>query len=530
MIKAFWISFRLRNTYKANGFIYFLRQLPLIKRQLPVGTYKSRAIKGFANVVAVILELINMFLWKGIYLLLLFAAAVSMDPELPGNIFFNAFFFLTIAGGFLNTQLFDPSNDKYYAIVLMRMDAKKYTLSNYVYFLIRVILGFTPFTCLFCALLGESFLWGFLLTAYVLLIKVVFSGYILWDDVRNEKKGQLSDSQEKKMAAYIWLAGAALAALGFGLPYSPFWVPAYAFLWIVPVLVIPAVLCAIYLFRSRAYGRLYKELLKKAPAHTAKATNQNQITQNQTLKKIEYTAGDVVSHKKGYAYFNELFMKRHRKLLHKPAKRICVISLIIFAALVVICRLNTQMNEGINEMMLTMLPFFLFIMYLIHPGRSATQAMFMNCDHSMLSFRFYRQPRVVLSLFVERLKSLILISLVPAAFIGAELAGLLWVTGGTDTPANYVLIFLTIIMMAIFFSVHYMVLYYLLQPYNVQLESRNAAYGIANGLTYLVCYMAIQRTAPTLIFGSAMTVFCIIYIIVALLLVYKKAPKTFKLR
>lgn len=75
-----------------------------------------------------------------------------------------------------------------------------------------------------------------------------------------------------------------------------------------------------------------------------------------------------------------------------------------------------------------------------------------------------------------------------------------------------------------------MVLYYLLQPYNIQLESRNAAYGIANSLTYVVCYVAIGRRIPTVYFGTALTVFCILYIVAALFLVYRMAPKTFKLR
>ena len=52
MIKAFLISFRLRNTYKANGFIYFLRQLPLVKKLIPAKAYKSRGLKRLANVVA----------------------------------------------------------------------------------------------------------------------------------------------------------------------------------------------------------------------------------------------------------------------------------------------------------------------------------------------------------------------------------------------------------------------------------------------------------------------------------------------
>ena len=530
MIKAFLISFRLKNTYKANGFIYFLRQLPLIKKLLPAGTYKSRAVKGLANVVAALLEFVGAFVWKGVYLGIVFALAISIAPENAAAVFFNAFFFLTIAGGFLNTQLFDPSNDKYYAIVLMRMDAKQYTLSNYIYFLLKAFAGFTPFTCLFCSLLGENALWGLLMSAYVLVIKLIFTGFILWDNVRSEKKGHLNDSQEKRMAVYIWLAAAALCALGFGLPYISIWIPLNAYPVLLAVLFIPAAVCAGYLGRSRDYTRLYKALLTKAPVYTSKGTSQNQLVQKQTLKKIEYSVNDVSGSKKGYAYFNELFIKRHRRILHKPAQRICVISLIIFTVLAIVCLMNKSVSEDINDMLLTMLPFFLFIMYLIHPGRNVTQAMFMNCDHSMLSFRFYRQPKVILSLFVERLKSLILIGLVPAIFIGAELSVLLFISGGTAAAFNYILIFVTIIMMSIFFSVHYMVLYYLLQPYNVQLESRNAAYGIANALTYLVCYWAIQREVPTLVFGTAMTAFCVVYIVIALILVYRMAPKTFKLR
>ncbi len=65
MIRAFFISFRLKNTYKANGFIYFLRQLPLIKRLLPSTAYKSRGLKCLANIVAGLTEFVNTFFMEG---------------------------------------------------------------------------------------------------------------------------------------------------------------------------------------------------------------------------------------------------------------------------------------------------------------------------------------------------------------------------------------------------------------------------------------------------------------------------------
>ena len=42
-------------------------------------------------------------------------------------------FFLTLIGAVMNTYMFNPTKDKYYAILLMRMNAREYTLVNYSY-------------------------------------------------------------------------------------------------------------------------------------------------------------------------------------------------------------------------------------------------------------------------------------------------------------------------------------------------------------------------------------------------------------
>ena len=161
---------------------------------------------------------------------------------------------------------------------------------------------------------------------------------------------------------------------------------------------------------------------------------------------------------------------------------------------------------------------------------TGTQAMFMNCDHSMLTYRIYRTPKVILGIFKERLKTLITINLLPAFLIGGGLALLLYLSGGTDNPINYVIQFVSIIAMSIFFSVHYLVMYYLLQPYNVNTEMKSSTYKVVQGLTYIVCWYMIKIQMPIFTFGIAMIVFCIAYCLISLFLAYKYAPKTFKLR
>ena len=47
---------------------------------------------------------------------------------------------------------------------------------------------------------------------------------------------------------------------------------------------------------------------------------------------------------------------------------------------------------------------------------------------------------------------------------------------------------------------------------------------------YFICYMMIKLRMPTPVFGMLTVIFCAIYSIVACILVYKFAPKTFKIR
>ncbi|MBR3998086.1 MAG: hypothetical protein IKI93_07055 [Clostridia bacterium] len=133
-------------------------------------------------------------------------------------------------------------------------------------------------------------------------------------------------------------------------------------------------------------------------------------------------------------------------------------------------------------------------------------------------------------LFRIRLWEITKINLLPALVIGAGLALLLFLSGGTDNPINYVLIFVTITALSIFFSVHYLTLYYLIQPYNAGTEIKSGTYQLVIWLTYMICYMMIQIKLPTLYFGIAAIVFCVLYSAVASVLVYKLAPKTFRIR
>ena len=108
VIETFLTSFRLKNTYRANGIIYSLKSIPVINGLLPFSLYGSPGLKRFANFVSILWELVSMFLGKLFYMfILVFLLKDSMKTS-SANSFMHMFFFLTIAGGFLNTQIFRP--------------------------------------------------------------------------------------------------------------------------------------------------------------------------------------------------------------------------------------------------------------------------------------------------------------------------------------------------------------------------------------------------------------------------------------
>lgn len=125
MIEAFLTSFRLKNTYKTNSIIYSLKSIPLIKKLLPISLYGSPGLKEFANIVSILWEIIWVFLGKLLYLMLMVFYLTDPMKSVSSDSFVHIFFFLTVVGGFLNTQIFNPTKDKYYAIILMRMSARE---------------------------------------------------------------------------------------------------------------------------------------------------------------------------------------------------------------------------------------------------------------------------------------------------------------------------------------------------------------------------------------------------------------------
>ena len=522
MLKTLKISFSLKNTYRVNGILYSLKQIPLIKRILPATLYRVRGLKIFANVLSLLWEIISVFLGKFLYFITMVVGFRLLYETVPADqVYLHILLFLTIIGAWMNTNIFNPTKDKYYAMILMRMDARKYTLVNYIYAILKVIVGFLPFSLWFGLDKGIP-LWLCLLIPFsVAGVKMAVAAFELWD---YKKRGLVYN--ENKLRKHLWILVGLLLAAAYGLPAAGIVVPGIVSAVLI-VAFIPAGAVGLWeILHFSGYREINKQLL-------AQLTNQMdtiaQASQRQSQKMIS-TDTSITSKRKGFEYLNELFIKRHRKILWSSTKKITSICLFILLGVLLAFYLVPEMKEKTNELLMVFLPYFAFIMYAINRGTGFTRALFMNCDHSLLTYSFYKKPDMVLKLFRIRLREIMKINLPPALVIGAGLGVLLYASGGTDNPLNYVVLFVSILCMSMFFSVHYLTVYYLLQPYSVDAQVKSGTYQLVMSVTYFVCFYLMRVRMPTLVFGVMCIAFCVLYFIAACILIYRFAPKTFRLR
>lgn len=520
MISTFFLSFRLKNAYRVNSILYSLKQLPIIKRILPEKLYGVRGLKILGNIISAIWEFIMIFLGKFLYIALMIAAMLGIYQTNSATTFLHIFFFLTICGGLMNTYLFDPTKDKYYAMFLMNMDAKEYTISNYLYQMIKVLIGFLPFTCFYGMSVGLPLWIMILCPIFVMMVKTFINSLSLIDFKRTKKV-----KNENLPTSVVWILLLVLLVCAYALPYISIVMPTWMFLIFFGLSLGLGIFGFYQIFHFPYYRFLYKQLLTNAPL----VIDQTSIRRDASLSQIELDTS-LNSTKEGFSYFHELFVKRHRKILTKAIKKQTIVLVGIAIVMSFLVKVNASVASTTNHLMLVFLPYFVFIMYMLNRGTTLTQAMFMNCDHAMLSYRIYRKPNVILGLFKERLKTLIGLNLIPATVIGFTLALLLFLSGGTSNVYNYFVLFFSILAMSVFFSVHYLVMYYLLQPYNVHTEMKSSTYSVVQGVTYFVCYYMMQLRLPTFYFGLSVTAFCILYSLLSLWFAYRLAPKTFKLR
>lgn len=521
MINSIKMSMKIDRVYSINSFIYLLRKLPVLCDLFTDDIYNSKFLKSIFGLIVSLINIGKYILFKFFYFYLIYLLASSISNNIWES-FIHIYFMLTILGLFINNKLLLASTKKYFSIILFNMDAKKFMWSS----ICSDVVVSMIFNSLFLGIIAYMYNGSLLLVC--LLVLITMCARIV---------GESFSLAFYKKYKYVFIDNLKLYFLVVGIfiglsliPFYNIFINNYIILGSLISLVILSVFSLRYLHKVDNYKAIFKILnterrvmnLEESKAYSRQAMvevkNKDKIIDERKLKN-----------KKGYDLFNTIFFERHKEILMRSIKKYSYILIVIYIGCCYVVINNNEFSLMVNNFLHNNLAWFILIMYFINRGAIITQAMFFNCDHAMLTYNFYREPKVILGLFKKRLLTVSLVNLMPALVIGVGNIVLLYLTGGSSLT-NYISSLIFVLSLSIFFSVHYLVCYYLLQPYNSKMQVRSFSYSLVSIVTYFVCFTIFDLVIPSLLFSILGIIFSIIYIVLSLILVHKFAPSTFRIK
>ena len=507
-------------TYTTNSFIYIIRNIPIIKNIIPIEIYKDNYLKQIIKLFITIYLLLKVLVLKFFYYFLIFTISYYLFPKTFIKSYFHIFFILTILGIFINNKLLNTNTKNYISVILFQMDGTKYFRSMLIFnqlsnLLLNIVL-ITFFGSLFYCPLKYSI---------TFIILIFFSRLI----------GELLNILFYKKYNYIWYSNTKLygtVLLLFGLLLILPFLGIYVSLNIIHICTIVIVIIGLFSFYYLLTINDYKLMYRKLSNIVSIMNNKNDKDYWKQMmveikEKDKIIDSKKIEGKKGYDLFNTIFYERHKEILIRSTKKYTFASIIIYIIFYYLIITNNSYSQDIINFFNNKMGWFVIIMYIINRGGIITQAMFFNCDHAMLNYNFYREKKSLLELFKRRLLMLIKVNLVPAIIIGIGNSLLFIIINQNVT--TIITCFIYIICLSIFFSIHYLVIYYLLQPFNKDLEVKKISYSIATMFSYILSYTMATTIINTPLLSIIWLIITPIYAIIALNLVYSFADKTFKL-
>lgn len=252
------------------------------------------------------------------------------------------------------------------------------------------------------------------------------------------------------------------------------------------------------------------------------------------IDETKIDKNDLVSNiyedKEGYEYLNSLFFLRHKNIMINSIKHIGIVIGIIFISIIVFIIFKPNVRPIVVKTFINSAPLMVFIMYTISTTERICKAMFYNCDKSLLRYSYYRNEKVILANFTSRLKKVMSINIIPAIELSLAFIIITICCGQPYSIIKVIPTCICIICLSGFFSIHHLFMYYVIQPYTAELTIKSPLFKTVNMVMYFLSYMCLRLKTSSYYFTIGVIITTIIYMIIALIVIYRVAPKTFKLK
>lgn len=530
------LKIRMSATRSINVFLYFLKSLPIFKQTISDRVYSYCAAKTAFAIIGALLSVTKKLVANLFVSFIVFGISAALSPTNASTItmFVPVFTAFSLAAAVLVPRAYSPTEALYTEVRIMHIDARLHSIVHI--FLSSAFTAICYYPSMLLMMLFTS------LGAELLLLPLIWYAVRLCvfacDLFIKDKKSRLGLPLcilallfAVAMPVLVSIATSQMPSTGIFLLAS------------IIILIILSVPAAIYMLKYNGYHRLIvsectaEKLQSIDDAEHNNALSVGSAENKSTFKDVEIpdkyskqSQSSIPMHGMSpAAYLTRVFFKRHTWLLLKPA----VITSVVIAAIYVVVTVVgycfvPELFETIVQSIAFIYPALAFVLYFISTSPKACKAMFYNCDISLLHMPFYREPRLLLSVFGRRLSLTAVINAVPALVLGISLGALNLQGGGGISDST--LLLLTALMLSLFFTVYHLSMYYLFQPYTTSLDTKNPFFTISNLIIYIICYSLFQIEIPIYGFAYVELGITVLAIALSLAAVYKFAPKRFRIK
>ncbi len=525
-----------------NGFFYFLKKIPLIGKIFKNSNKWIHKIDFLILPLSILFGFLRSIFNKVIYYLVMYFVVLSMtldffEVSIPKNTEMILFYIagLTLIGTFRDYDFFYTNNTTSYIFIKqMKLDPKKYYLSSYFYQTILNVISFSLIYYIILKIAGGFFgqvnisylnVFSFTMIAYSLRFIVA---YIFLKRNLTKDKFKVYNYIVYPLMVILLIALIVLIGMGKIIDVQVLFNPLMLFLAIVVFAMLIFRFMATDNIRYISNNFLVIKDLKSIEEAEIDAMGL-QVEDGQ----IKVDGKDFSSYK-GIEYINKIFFHRHKSILKKKVRIGNIIKIAIFTGISIGAVYISQNNDlplaenakDIEEIK-SYLPYVIFAAsYFMYTGEFFVKYCFYNMDKDLMRHAYYRTSENVLKSIKIRVVELIKYYLSPYLFM---LGMILVVCASLSFGYTYTISLLLISFAGLlFFSMHYLYIYYLLQPFTESAKVKNPLYSGLTYVIYMIMYFSGTSDSKDLIFKYIL-IFVVIYLILGGFLVYKFAPKRFKI-
>jgi hypothetical protein len=552
MWRTFNALMAIQTATYVNIVLHYARKLPLLRRVIRDSVFARVRFKRALAVVVRLAVLAGQVVFALGYVgIMLYVPVLGIGQELAQEQklwqFAHQLFLLSfVVAGVSMAAILEPKRGKYIAVKLMRMSPAEYmkaTLGHkYAWYFLRMVLAIIVFG----GLLGASAWQAALMAAAATMTRV------LWE-YAHLKVFERTGVVIIRKTGLVW----AVILTGFALAYAPLflsWAPSigwFVLQWpFLLILIAAGLIAADRLARYRDYRTVVEAAtrrddplmdLGKVMAEANQASVRMDVTDYALEPAGAESAGKDLAarNSSGYAYLNELFFARHRRLVSRPVHiRLAVLAGAGVAGLAAAYLFTPELSRYLAMLLEYKLPVLLLVMLYLSTGDRLCRAFFYHCDLSMLRYRFYRNDtyrhyRIRLGRLIGQnvLLGAVLAAVLTVVFLWtASLAGsgigTVWDSRGRELAMMWI----CVLALAVFFSVHHLFLYYMLQPFTTEFNVKNPLYMILHSVIGSICGIGLFIRVPSPAFAIAAAALALIYALSSLAAVRRHGSRTFRVK